>query len=490
MVLFAAKEIAEPFLRWHAWLPDALFAPVEWLVRAVGVPFARETGAGDVWVRSADNLISIAALVTVTLLYSATGGLRSVVRTDVAQFGLMMLGTLAYAVWVLDAVGGLGALRAQLADLFPADASRGLTLHQLLAFEPSHAADASFVLLAVFGLQWLVQMNADGTGYLAQRTMGCRSDRDARQAAVIFTWLQVGLRSLLWIPIALGLLVLYPPDADPVRAEREATFVRGMADLLPPGILGLMLTAMLAALASTVDTHLNWGASYWTHDLYARFVASRRGAPPSGPALVRVARLSSLGILLVSLGVMTQLSSIQTAWQMSLLLGAGMGVPLVLRWLWWRFTAWGEGAAIVASSLLAPLLLLGVEGDAVRLLLLAVVATGASVAASLWIGPESPGRLAEFYLRARPPGFWGPVARAVGASAEADARRLRRGAAAVVTCAFSLFCLLVGVGTWLVGAPAPGGAAFRAVWIGGLFVAGVALVPVWWRLGFAEARDA
>ena len=58
-------------------------------------------------------------------------------------------------------------------------------------------------------------------------------------AAVIFTGTQVLLRSLLWLPIALGLLVLFPPDLglsiEHLRHDREVTFVRGMAELLPAG---------------------------------------------------------------------------------------------------------------------------------------------------------------------------------------------------------------------------------------------------------------
>ena len=52
-----------------------------------------------------------------------------------------------------------------------------------------------------------------------------------------------------------------------------------------------MLTGLLAALASTIDTHLNWGASYWTNDIYKRFICQAwRKTEPSGRALVRVAR--------------------------------------------------------------------------------------------------------------------------------------------------------------------------------------------------------
>ena len=260
---------------------------------------------------------------------------------------------------------------------------------EILAFSPWQAHQVSIAFLAVVSLQWLVQMNADGTGYLAQRSMACRSDRDARTAAVVFTVAQILLRSLLWLPIAVGLLVLFPPDPSLapglVVAEREATFVTGIHRLLPVGLLGLMLTAMLAALASTVDTHLNWGASYLTNDLYKRFYCSWRGRTPTDRTLVWVARGSNALILLTSLLIMTQLSSIQMAWQASLLLGAGLGVLLVLRWLWWRITAWGEVAALASSTVLAPILIavFPAKHEALRLLIMAVVATTAGIATSL-----------------------------------------------------------------------------------------------------------
>ena len=291
-------------------------------------------------------------------------------------------------------------------------------------------------MLALFGLQWLIQINADGTGYLAQRSMACRSDADARTAAIVFTFTQVLLRSLLWIPLALGLLVLFPFDGamltaagsaggagaaalDPalLQAEREATYVRGMAELLPAGLRGLMVTGMLAALASTVDTHLNWGASYWANDIYRRFVCQLwLGREPSARSLVRVARASNVGLTIIALGIMTRLTSINEAWQVSLLLGAGIGVVLILRWIWWRMNAWGEIAAIAASVVAAPVLMAAVPDDqhAVRLLVVAVVATAAALVAVAVAGPEERERLVAFYRKVRPVGFWGPVARGRG----------------------------------------------------------------------------
>ena len=498
MVLWAAKEIAEPFLLWNVWLPAGLFEPIQALVSHVGLPFARSLGDGaDLWVRSTNNVISLFAIVSVTTLYSTTGGLRSVVQTDIMQFVLMIGGTLAYAAFVVHEVGGLGAIPAALQERFAAGGPGGITPSEILAFTPSRAHDASLVVLAVFALQWLVQMNADGTGYLAQRSMACRSDADARRAAVIFTFLQVVLRSLLWLPIGLGLLLLFPPDLGlelaALQAEREVTYVLGMSELLPSGLRGLLLTAMLAALASTVDTHLNWGASYWTNDLYKRFLCEGwRGRTPGPRELVWVARASNVLILLVALAIMTQLSSIQLAWQVSLLMGAGMGVPLLLRWLWWRLDAWGEIGAIAASLVLAPLLLFGLppEQEALRLLLMALGATGAGVLCSLLRGPETPARLNEFYTRVRPPGFWGPVAAAAGEPSGQGLRRLGRALSATALASLTVFCLLAGLGSWLVGSPEPTWWPLsRGVWIACLLAVSAGLVPVWWGLAFGPGSD-
>ncbi|MEJ2230247.1 MAG: Na+:solute symporter, partial [Nitrospirales bacterium] len=415
MVLLAATRLAEPFLLWDQWLPGGVFDAFVQIVKWAGVPFTvGGLEAENVWVRSANNLLSIGAIVSVTVLYSTTGGLRSVVATDLVQFGIGILASGTFAWVVVDHVGGLTSLTQHIQNQFAASAGYSLTGNEILAFTPFGAKDATMMVLLVYGFQWLLQMNADGTGYLAQRSMACRSDHDARVAAVVFTLAQVVLRSLIWLPLALGLLVVFPPPPETLGpqfiAAREFTFVQGINDLLPPGIKGLMVVGMLAALASTVDTHLNWGASYWTNDLYRRFICEGwRKRSPSPRALVWVARGSNLLILLIALCILPWLSSIQTAWQISLLLGAGMGVLLVLRWIWWRVTAWGELACIVASVVMAPLLLWVFPGqqEEMRLLIMGIGAGVIGVTVSWFTGPEEFDRLETFYRRAQPPGFWG-----------------------------------------------------------------------------------
>ena len=161
---------------------------------------------------------------------------------------------------------------------------------------------------------------------------------------------------------------------------------------------------------------------------------------------------------------------------------------LVLRWIWWRMNAWAEIAAVLTSLVAAPLLMvyLGDDQHALRLLLVAAFATAAALIAVRVAGPEDPTRLAAFYRKVRPVGFWGPVARDAGAAADDGPSRLGRALAATGACAVSIFCLLVGLGSWLAGSPAPTWLPFEAAWQGGLIVAGVALVPLWYRLGYRD----
>jgi len=501
-VFFAGAKIAEPFLLWDQWLPTGLYSVLVNFFESLGFKFTSSDLADpNVWIQSTNNFLSIIAIITVTTLYSTTGGLRSVVATDIVQFGIMIVATIVFAAIVISHVGGIGALQSRIYEVFADGAPGPITPEQILAFTPSNAKDASLGILVLFGLQWLIQLNADGTGYLAQRTMACKSSKDAKVAALVFTMLQILVRTWMWLPIGLGLLLLYSPDPaffgkalagndlEAYRLERELTYVQAIADHLPMGVKGLMLTAMLAALASTVDTHLNWGASYWTNDIYKRFICQGLlKQEPADRSLVWVARIATLSIVLVSLGVMTQLKSINQTWQISLLLGAGMGLPLVLRWIWWRMNAWAEIAAILVSMVVALAFVSNKElvaDHASRLLVLALLSTIASCLAIYLVGPESHDRLRAFYTRVKPPGFWGPIAMACGESPTVPQKRLFNGLLAMVLTALSVFCLLVAVGSALVGSPPPVWFPLSPLaWILAIGLLGLALIPAWIKVGF------
>ena len=488
-VLVAAMRIAEVFLPWHEWLGAGVHGALVAATTAVGLVSVLGTTATGLApeIAAANNLLSILLIVGFTTLYSTTGGLRAVVATDVVQFALAMVGTAVYAWVVVDAAGGLGGLTDRVTDLYGAARAS-----ELLSFSaPDTAWGVLGPFLTIVGLQWFFQMNSDGTGYLAQRSMACKSDRDARLAGVVFAWAQIVARSLIWVVIAVGLLVVYPFGAAEASAEgfvagREILFVTGVADLLPAGARGLMLVGLLAALASTIDTHLNWGAGYWSNDLYGRFYAEHlRKREATSRELVVVARLSNLLILAIALAIMANLGSIQEGWTTSLLLGAGMGSVLVMRWLWERINLWSELAAIATSLVLAPVLLFGFDlsdapdEDALRLAVMAAVSTAAAVGVTFVTPPtDEPTRVA-FYRRVRPFGFWGRTAVAAGEDPARSRRQLAGRLGLTATTAASLFLVLVGAGRLLI--PAPGAAGW-ASWL--FLLAGLALVPVWVRWGF------
>ncbi len=473
-VLIAAVRIFEIFLPWHEWLPAAFHSGVTNAISATGLVLSSGVTGLDAGIATTNNVLSIVAMLTFVALYSTTGGLRSVIATDVAQLGLMLGGTLIYAWLAVDAAGGLGGIPDRLVDIYgPATAER------FLSFAP-RGEDALMPFLVIIALQWFFQMNSDGTGYLAQRTMACRDHRQARLAAIVFTMTQIVFRSLLWLLIGVALLIVYPFDAsvpltDTGIGERELTFALGMDELLPAGARGLMLTGMLAALASTLDTHLNWGASYWSNDLYKGiWVEHIRGRDAGPRELVLVARLSNILILGIALAIMVNLGSIQTAWQISLLFGAGTGAVLVLRWLWERVNLWCEVAAIVTSLVLAPILIFLVDEEWLRLLLMSAASLAVVIVMAYLAPGTSQDKLVAFYRQVRPPGLWRRTAVAAGDDPGEGAAEFRRDLVGLVACAVSVYAWLVGCGWLLLDAE-------RVIHGVVAIAVGVAAAPIWLR---------
>lgn len=481
MVLVAATRICEIFLPWNEWLPEGLYQGIYHLVRSIGIPLASGSTGLEAYVATTNNLISILVIIAFTALYSMTGGLRSVIATDTIQFTLAMLGTLIYAVIVVAKSGGITQIIDSLVQLY------GIArTSQILSFGPD-TTQTLMPFLVIVSLQWFFERNSDGTGYLAQRMMSSRTDRDAKMAAVIFTWLQIFLRSLIWLIIGVGLLVIYPftPETaagEAFVAERELLFATGIRDLLPVGVRGIVLAGMLAALASTIDTHLTWGASYWSNDLYSRIInRAWLKRKPSNKELVIVARVSNIIILAIALIIMANLGSIQTAWYITLLFGAGTGAVLVLRWLWERVNLFSEIAAIVVSLIVAPIILFTVEAEWLRLLLMSSISTIIVVAVTLLTKPTEDDVLLEFYRRVDPPGFWRKTAAKLGTDTHHPINALKSGAYMTTTVSISVYLLLVGFGKLLL--PGPDGSSALS-WI--LIVLGIASMGLWWRRLFSR----
>mgnify|MGYP000336062046 FL=1 len=318
--------------------------------------------------------------------------------------------------------------------------------------------------------------------------MACATDKDARIAALVFTWMQVLVRSLIWLVIGVGLLVIYPftpetASGDQFVAARELLFVMGIDDLLPIGIRGLILTGLLAALAFTIDTHLNWGASYWSNDVYNRLICNHwLKREPKNRELVLVARLSSVIILIIALIIMANLGSIQTTWFLSFLFGAGMGSVLVMRWLWERINLHSELAAMAISLVLAPILLVATNAgwirdeEWIRLSLMALFSTVAAVTVTYFTPRTDVKVLKAFYKRVNPVGFWRKTAALVDGNPRKPLNDFIGEAKTTLLTALSLFLMLIGAGKLLIRPPTE---SSFLLWL--CIALSLFLIRFWWK---------
>lgn len=355
------------------------------------------------------------AAMVITAIYSSIGGYMSVAVTDMFQFVIAMGGSIILAVLVLNSerIGGVSGLQEKLGADHPA-----------WNFLPTTAAGGATTLgitlssfVAFFCFQWWASWypgaEPGGGGYVAQRIMSARSERDSVIATLFFQVAHYCLRPWPWIIVALCALVLYPGlGAD----EAKLGYVMAMRDFLPDGLRGLLLVAFLAAYMSTISTQLNWGASYLVNDVVKPIGNVQDFDGSVGQkTLVLAGRAATILLMIVGFGITWTISSISEVWAFMVECGAGLGLVLILRWFWWRINVWSEISATVApfvfyaisrfvlpdDHFLAtyPNSYFFTIGGTTLTWLLVTFATQ----------PESMEVLGKFHARVRPGGLWGPV---------------------------------------------------------------------------------
>ena len=427
---------------------------------------------------------TVLAAGAVTVAFSALGGLLGVLVTDLVLFVVSMAGAVA-AAWVavnLPEVGGLANLLSS-----PQVASR-------LSFFPDLSNTELVVSLLVVPLAvqwwsvWYPGSEPGGGGYVAQRLLAARGERDATGAVLLFQAVHYAVRPWPWIVVALASLVVFP-DLDAIRRAfpRVEAGVVGhdlaypaMLTFLPHGLLGLVLASLVSAYMSTVSTHLNWGASYVVNDFFKRFVAP--GADEG--TLVLVGRLTTVLLMVLAGWLALFLESALQAFNVLLTVGAGTGLLFLLRWFWWRISAFSEIAAMAVSFAAALYFqfaeLPGWTPHGKLIGGVAVTTLGWMLATYL-CPPTDPAALRRFYLRVRPGGpGWGPVRAGLGADAQAGpGDRLPRSLLNVLFGCIGIYSFLFATGSAVYGDLARSAVLFA--------VGGLAAVPI--LIGIARARS-
>lgn len=426
-----------------------------------------------------DPVPAVVAICLFSLVYSLLGGFWGVVITDVVQFIMAMTGAIALAIIAWSEVGGAAGIEAAVTsgvidparlDFIPAVGSGGI-------FDGSFWS-ASFAAFAVYlGVSWWATDSVDGGSYIVQRISACKDERHGVLAQLWYNVAHHALRPWPWIVVALASLVLLPhaelttpvagqvtaivaeegrveitaegqtmviaPEGDdawhPQKAlveigdqvlvgdrvmatDSERAYPMMMVRYLPFGLLGLVLASLLAALMSTIDTHVILASSYFINDVYRRFLV--KGA--STRHYVLAARVSGVVVMALAGAVAVVADSIADLFTFFLAFLGGVGPVYIMRWIWWRVRAQTEIAAMLASSAstllltfqwewFSPVIRLGSltpDGELSapgRIAIVALVSLITALVVTFASRRPDPRDLVTFYRRVRPAGLWGPV---------------------------------------------------------------------------------
>ncbi len=343
----------------------------------------------------------------ITVIFSAAGGLRGIIFSDLILFCTAMLGAIIAANVALDhpEVGGLSALMDH------------PNITGKTNFFPDMSDPSSWVPLLLIPLVvqwwsvWYPGSEPGGGGYIAQRMLAAKDERNAVGAVLFFNAVHYIVRPWPWIIVALASMVVFP-DLESLRQAfphiEESVIGHDLAypamlTFIPTGWLGLVAASLVAAYMSTISTSLNLGSSYIVKDVYQRFMKPQANEKE----LVMAGRIATVTIMILACILALALSNALQAFQIVLSVGAGTGLLFILRWYWHRINTWSEISAMIFSftiSLTIEFSSLSTYPDWLKLTGAVAITTIGWVTVTLLTSPTNPEKLDEFYLKIKPSG--------------------------------------------------------------------------------------
>ena len=352
----------------------------------------------------------------VTMIFSALGGFKGVVYTDLILFFVAMVGSIGAAYYLINLpeVGGLNNLISN------------ETISKKISIIPDLSDTNVLITLFIIPLavqwwsSWYPGAEPGGGGYIAQRMLASKNENHAIAATFFFNIMHYALRPWPWILVALASLVIFPdlesiksafPNIGDDKIGNDLAY-SAMLTLLPSGLLGLVLASLISAYMSTISTQLNWGSSYIVYDYYKQQINPNA----SEKKLVAVGRISTILLMALSAILALLLQNALQLFNILLVFGAGTGLIFILRWFWWRINAWSEITAMFASGIISILLKLtplgpflfnsdnGLFEDYMEYPFVVIVTTCLWLIVTFITKPESDKVLINFYSKIRPGG--------------------------------------------------------------------------------------
>ncbi|AFY68794.1 Na+/solute symporter [Thalassoporum mexicanum PCC 7367] len=356
-------------------------------------------------------------MITLAMIYTAVSGFYGVIWTDVFQ-GVLIFGAIIYVcILAMQTVnlpdqftvslplsdGGFQEFTNNLSEWSSIFPSLNLDLPQEFDY-------SSFNLFGIIIFFYLLKTCLEGAsgvgGYMSQRYFAAKSDREA------------GLLSLFWILLlsfrwplvtSFAMLGIHYGLNNQVITDPELILPTVLENYIPTGIRGLLVACFLAAAMSTFDSIINSAASYWVRDIYQTYINPNA----QQPTLIRQSQIASIVIVLIGLLFSFYQTSINEIWGwLTTGLGAGLFMPLLLRWYWWRFNGYGFALGTITGMTVAigyKLLDISLSEYAV-FLVPSLCSLMGCIVGTLVTAPTEPEVLENFYRTTRPFGAWQHIA--------------------------------------------------------------------------------
>ncbi|MHC4123162.1 MAG: sodium:solute symporter family transporter [Planctomycetota bacterium] len=379
----------------------SVYISLESLAQYTSIPWLQ-----NILIRHEADVLAV-IVISVTTLYVLLGGLYGVVATNVIQTIILTLGGIfiAFIAWSKLTPGMLSQL------------PQGWTSLKV----PWHISEftgtenAHFEFFGALVFVWIAKgflLNAGGPAqmYDFQIFLAARNPRDASKIGAAWSFSLI-VRWAMTAGIALLAIVGITGVKDP---EKVMPIV--LLEFLPLGIRGFVIAGLLAAFMSTFSSTVNSGASFIVRDIWLPYFCPKA----SNQQAVRFSYIATILLVLTGIGIGYQAKSIGQIWSwMMMSLGAGVVIPNVLRWYWWRINGWGYALGTLGGTLLSLIALFFPDIPLYYIFpLIAIISFLACIGGSLMTSSVNEHVLISFYHSVRPFGFWKPIRLASGLTAK------------------------------------------------------------------------
>jgi Na+/proline symporter len=356
-----------------------------------------------------------AVLIGIAMIYTVASGLYGVIWTDVFQ-GLLIFATIVYI--------AIRALGITLPDEFmvsmPLKETAGggfkayLTNYRewtsiIPKWNLNIDSESVYSMYNLFGIAIMFYVfkvvieGSGGTGnYMIQRYFAAKNDREAGLLSLFWTF----LLSFRWPFI--GAMAIWGVHLAGQISDPEMVLPMVVATL-PVGIKGFLVAGLMAAAMSTFDSTVNAGAAYWVKDIYLQHINPNA----DNKKQMRQSYLASIIIVVLGLLLMLVIKNINEIWGwITMSIGAGMIVPQLVRWYWWRLNGYGYAIGMATGTVAAIVWKLvmpeGTE-EYFAFIFSAGLSLAGTIIGTLLTKPTDEKVLSNFYKITRPFGFWTPI---------------------------------------------------------------------------------